>query len=86
MWFIFPQLEGLGYSAMSRRYAIASREEAAAYLEHPILGARLLECTRLVRAAKGKTLHEIFGSPDDLKFKSCMSLFGSVSTDPVFHG
>jgi uncharacterized protein (DUF1810 family) len=75
MWFIFPQLEGLGSSATARLYAIASLEEARAYLEHPILGARLRECTRLVNGIRGRTIEEIFGYPDHLKFRSSMTLF-----------
>ncbi len=74
MWFVFPQLTGLGSSAMSVRYAISSREEAETYLKHPILGSRLQQCTALVNAA-GATLGEISGAPDDLKFHSCMELF-----------
>ncbi|HEX3808860.1 MAG TPA: DUF1810 domain-containing protein [Rhizomicrobium sp.] len=81
MWFIFPQLGGLGHSAMSRRYAIASPDEAKAYLAHPILGARLRECTALVLAAKGHTLAEIFGDPDDMKFCSSMTLFAHAAPD-----
>ncbi len=84
MWFIFPQIKGLGFSAMAQRYAIGSRKEAAAYLAHPTLGPRLLACTRLVLAVKGKSVHDIFGSPDDMKFRSSMTLFGAVSDDPVF--
>lgn len=84
MWFVFPQLAGLGHSAMARRFAIISRDEAAAYLEHDILGTRLRECTSLVNAVEGRTIREIFGSPDDLKFCSSMTLFGAVSSDPVF--
>jgi len=78
MWFIFPQIEGLGSSAMAQKYAIASREEAAAYLHHPLLGGRLRECTALVNAVNGKTVHDIFGHPDDLKFGSSMTLFAQV--------
>jgi uncharacterized protein (DUF1810 family) len=74
MWFIFPQIEGLGRSAMAERYAITSLDEAKAYLMHPVLGSRLLECTRRVAAANG-TLREILGVPDDLKFRSSMTLF-----------
>ena len=81
MWFIFPQIAGLGHSEMARRYAIASRAEAAAYLTHPILGARLEECRRLVRAVEGRSAREIFGTPDDLKFHSAMSLFASVAPE-----
>ncbi len=84
MWFIFPQLAGLGHSAMARRFAIASREEALAYLGHGVLGPRLRECTALANAVNGRTIQEILGSPDDLKFCSSMTLFGAVSSDPEF--
>jgi uncharacterized protein (DUF1810 family) len=84
MWFIFPQVVGLGFSSMTERFAIASPEEATSYLAHEILGSRLRECTRLVLDVKGKTAHDIFGSPDDLKFHSSMTLFGAVSDDPMF--
>ena len=84
MWYIFPQLAGLGHSAMARRFAIASREEAVAYLGHAILGSRLKECTALVTAVDGRTVLEILGSPDDLKFQSSMTLFSAVSSDPEF--
>jgi len=79
MWFIFPQLRGLGHSEMSRRYAIASLEEAAAYLAHPVLGPRLRECTALVLAIEGRSAHQIFGSPDDWKLQSCMTLFAQAA-------
>ncbi len=75
MWFVFPQVEGLGTSPMAQRYALAGPDEARAFLAHPVLGSRLLECTRAVLAVEGRTLHEIFGSPDDLKFRSSMTLF-----------
>jgi uncharacterized protein (DUF1810 family) len=75
MWFVFPQLSGLGHSAMAQHFAIASREEAVAYLGHPLLGSRLKECTALVRAVEGRAIREILGSPDDLKFHSSMTLF-----------
>jgi uncharacterized protein (DUF1810 family) len=75
MWFIFPQLRGLGRSATALRYGIADLEEAREYLRHPVLGARLYECTGLVNAVQGKSAHDIFGSPDDLKFRSSMTLF-----------
>ncbi len=75
MWFVFPQFEGLGLSATSRRYAIRSLDEARAYLAHPVLGARLLECTRATNAHAGRSAHEIFGSPDDMKLRSSMTLF-----------
>lgn len=81
MWFVFPQIRGLGASAMAWEYGIASREEAVAYLEHPVLGSRLRECTRAVNAVQGRTAHEIFGSPDDLKFRSSMTLFAHVTQD-----
>ena len=84
MWFVFPQIAGLGFSAMSQRYAIGSRAEAKAYLAHPVLGPRLVECTRLVLAVQGRTINAIFGAPDDAKFRSSMTLFGAVSDDPVF--
>ena len=75
MWFIFPQIHGLGSSAMAQRYAITSLAEGVAYLDHPVLGPRLRECTRLVNAVDGRSAHEIFGSPDDMKFHSSMTLF-----------
>ena len=84
MWFIFPQLAGLGHSAMAQRFAIASREEAVAYLAHGVLGFRLKECTALVTAVEGRTAREILGSPDDLKFQSSMTLFGAVSSESEF--
>lgn len=84
MWFIFPQAAGLGFSAMAERFAIQSRAEAKAYLAHGTLGPRLIECTRLVLDVEGKSIHDILGSPDDLKFRSSMTLFGSVSNDPIF--
>lgn len=85
MWFIFPQLRGLGRSHMANEYGISSREEAAAYLQHPILGERLRECTRLVNSVEGRSASEIFGYPDDLKFRSSMTLFANVaSRDQIF--
>ena len=84
MWFIFPQFAGLGLSAMAQRFAIRSREEAAAYLGHGVLGPRLRECTALVNAVEGRTIHDILGSPDDLKFHSSMTLFAAVSREPEF--
>ena len=80
MWFVFPQLHGLGHSAMARRYGIASLDEARAYLAHPLLGARLVACTRLVLEAARPTA-DIFGSLDELKFRSCMTLFERASSD-----
>lgn len=79
MWFVFPQLAGLGRSAMAQRYAIGSRGEAVAYLAHPLLGARLRECSALVLSARGPAIDDILGAPDDLKFHSCMTLFDAVA-------
>lgn len=79
MWFIFPQIEGLGYSPTDKRYSIKSMEEARQYLNHPVLGKRLLECTEAVVALKGGSVSEIFGYPDDLKFKSSMTLFEKIA-------
>jgi uncharacterized protein (DUF1810 family) len=84
MWFIFPQLTGLGHSAMAQRFAISSREEAVAYLAYNVLGSRLQECTTLVNAVEGRTIREILGSPDDQKFRSSMTLHNAVSPDPEF--
>ena len=84
MWFIFPQLAGLGSSLMAQRFALRSRDEAVAYLAHGVLGPRLRECTALTNAIEGRTISEILGSPDDLKFRSSMTLFGAVSSDPEF--
>jgi uncharacterized protein (DUF1810 family) len=81
MWFVFPQIQGLGYSATSRIFAIASLEEAKAFLQHPILGRRLIECTELVNQTSGRTVHQIFGSPDDMKFHSSMTLFSRAAAD-----
>lgn len=83
MWYVFPQIAGLGFSQMSRLYAIADLAEARAYLADPILGARLRECTTLVNASTGRTIHEIFGSPDDVKFQASMTLFQAAATDPA---
>lgn len=79
MWYIFPQIEGLGYSPAAKRYSIKSTEEARQYLDHPVLGKRLWECTEAVIALKGGSLSEIFGYPDDLKFKSSMTLFEKIA-------
>jgi len=85
MWFIFPQFAGLGHSAMAAKFAISSRDEAQAYLKHPILGARLKECTALVNRVQGRSVEQIFGYPDDLKFRSSMTLFAQISVnDAVF--
>lgn len=79
MWFIFPQISGLGHSDMAQRFAISSLEEATAYLNHPVLGARLEECARLVNAVDGRSVEQIFGYPDDMKFHSSMTLFTRAS-------
>lgn len=85
MWFVFPQIAGLGRSEMSRKFAIASLDEARAYLAHEILGPRLRECAALVVAAEGRSVEEIFGTPDDLKFHSSMTLFARAAPrEPVF--
>ena len=85
MWFVFPQLRGLGHSAMAQRYGLASRGEARAYLGHPVLGPRLLDCTGLVNAVPDRSINQILGSPDDLKFRSSMTLFAAVAPDePAF--
>ncbi|SFU86563.1 DUF1810 domain-containing protein [Pseudoduganella namucuonensis] len=85
MWFIFPQLAGLGHSAMAQRYAISGLAEARAYLAHPVLGPRLRECSELVAAVPDASAHDIFGSPDDLKFRSCMTLFARAAPgDAIF--
>jgi uncharacterized protein (DUF1810 family) len=81
MWFIFPQIRGLGRSPVAVEYAISSRAEALAYLQHPLLGPRLKECTRLVTLVEDRSLAEIFGSPDDMKFRSSMTLYAQVSPD-----
>ncbi len=81
MWFIFPQIAGLGGSAMAVRYAIASREEAAAYLAHPVLGPRLRECTALVLQVEGRAIDEILGEIDAMKFRSSMTLFAHAAEE-----
>lgn len=85
MWFIFPQLAGLGRSVMAQKYAIASLDEAAAYLAHPVLGARLRECCALVAGHDGVSANQLFGEPDDAKFRSSMTLFARAAPDePLF--
>jgi uncharacterized protein (DUF1810 family) len=85
MWYVFPQLKGLGHSSTAAYYGIASRSEALAYFEHAVLGARLKECTQAVLGHAGKTAYEIFGTPDDLKLRSSVTLFAAVaSQEPVF--
>ncbi len=81
MWFVFPQIAGLGHSAMAQRYALASRAEAEAYLRHPVLGPRLRRCAGLVNAIEGRAVEEIFGCPDDRKFQSSMTLFAHATDD-----
>lgn len=86
MWFIFPQIDGLGHSSMAKRYAIKSADEAREYLCHPFLGKRLLECTEAVKAIQDRSASHIFGYPDDLKFRSSMTLFASVAGEgSIFH-
>ena len=84
MWYIFPRVAGLGLSEMSRRFAIKSLNEARAYLDHPILGPRLRACAEALLAIEGRSAHEIFGSPDDMKFGSCMTLFSLVPDAPPY--
>lgn len=95
MWYVFPQIDGLAYSSTSKHYAIKSREEACTYLQHPVLGTRLLECAEIIVNIGGRSASEIFGSPDDLKLRSSMTLFAAVSggksvfshvLDKFFHG
>jgi uncharacterized protein (DUF1810 family) len=85
MWYVFPQVAGLGFSPMAQTYAIASLDEARAYLAHPLLGDRLRECVAATLAAAGRSAHEIFGSPDDVKFRSSLTLFTAAAPDePLF--
>ncbi|MBY4631929.1 DUF1810 domain-containing protein [Rhizobium croatiense] len=79
MWFIFPQISGLGTSAMAEKYAIRSAEEAAAYLAHPVLSSRLLRCVEAILSVKGRSAHDILGSPDDFKLRSSMTLFAAIT-------
>jgi uncharacterized protein (DUF1810 family) len=81
MWFIFPQLRGLGSSQTALAFGTSSRQEAEAYLKHPLPGPRLKECSRLVTLVEGRSIHQIFGYPDDLKFRSSMTLFASIAPD-----
>ena len=86
MWYIFPQIDGLGFSPMSRQYSIKSLAEAEAYLSHPVLGPRLVECCEATLRVKGRSAFDIFGSPDDMKLRSCATLFALVSSGgSVFH-
>jgi uncharacterized protein (DUF1810 family) len=85
MWFIFPQIRGLGRSPSAVEYAISGLDEARAYLAHPVLGPRLKECTQLILQVENRSASQIFGSPDDMKFRSCMTLFAQVSPeDDIF--
>lgn len=85
MWFVFPQLKGLGKSPIARHYALESATETLAYWQHPVLSARLRECTQLVLAQTNTSALDIFGTPDDLKFKSCMTLFAKIAPEePLF--
>ena len=85
MWFVFPQLRGLGRSQLAWHFGLQSQDEARRYLAHPVLGARLRECVELVLALPGRSAHEIFGSPDDLKLRSCLTLFRAIDApDGVF--
>jgi len=85
MWFIFPQIAGLGFSPMAQRYAIGSLDEARAYLAHPVLGDRLRACTAAVNGVTGRSAHALFGSPDDVKFRSSMTLFTRAAPqEPLF--
>ncbi len=86
MWFIFPQIKGLGRSPTAIEYAISGLDEARAYLRHPVLGSRLKECTRLVLQVQNRSAAEIFGSPDDMKFRSCMTLFAQIAGDDMSPG
>ncbi len=81
MWFVFPQMRYLGRSATARHFGITDRAEALAYWRHPVLGSRLRECIDLMLAVRGKTAHQILGSPDDIKFRSCLTLFDAVAPD-----
>ncbi len=86
IWYIFPQFEGLGQSSTSKKYSIKSVAEAKAYLAHPVLGPRLIECCEAALKIEGRSAHTIFGSPDDLKLKSCATLFAQISPrGSVFH-
>jgi uncharacterized protein (DUF1810 family) len=86
MWYVFPQIAGLGSSPMAQRYAIGSLAEARAYLRHPVLGLRLRECVEAALSVDHRSAHDIFGSPDDLKFRSSLTLFAAAAPgEPLFH-
>lgn len=85
MWFVFPQLRGLGASAMAQHYGLAGLDEARAYWRHPLLGSRLAQCTQAMLALQGRSARQVLGTPDDLKFRSCMTLFVQAAPDaPMF--
>ena len=84
MWYIFPQIKGLGVSETAKYYSIENKAEAEAFIKHPVLGKRLLEISNVLLDLNSNDAHYIFGSPDDAKLKSCMTLFASLGTDPVF--
>lgn len=84
MWFVFPQFDGLGSSSMAQRFAIKSVAETEAYLAHPVLGPRLIECCEAALSVEGKSAFNIFGTPDDLKLRSCVTLFDALSPNGVF--
>jgi len=86
MWFVFPQLAALGRSPTAKYYGLADLDAARAYLGHPVLGPRLIACTRLVNAVAGRSAHDIFGTPDDLKFRSCVTLFHRAAPDEAAFG
>ncbi|MDB6164304.1 MAG: calpastatin [Xanthomonadaceae bacterium] len=86
MWFVFPQLRGLGHSAMATTFGITSLDEARAYLAHPLLGPRLRECVALTLRIRGRSVTDVFGSPDDLKFRSCMTLFQRAGPEEHLFG
>ncbi|MGV3723320.1 MAG: DUF1810 domain-containing protein, partial [Actinomycetota bacterium] len=86
MWYVFPQIEGLGFSETTQRYSLKSVDEAEAYLSHPVLGPRVVECAEAALQVEGRSAYDLFGSPDDRKLQSCATLFASVSpTGSVFH-
>ncbi|MFZ1606674.1 DUF1810 domain-containing protein [Candidatus Aalborgicola defluviihabitans] len=85
MWFVFPQLRALARTPTAKHFGLESKEETLAFWQHPVLGKRLMECTKLLLAQRNSNVHDIFGSPDDLKFRSCMTLFSQVvATEPTF--
>ena len=84
MWFVFPQIKGLGQSETAKHYGIASKDEARAYLRHPVLGPRLIKCCKTINALTGKTAEGVFGPIDAMKLRSSLTLFAAVSDDPIF--